>query len=47
MAKSFELVFGNSLAPNRIFNAILRLLFSAAAELAQLQDKSIACGGES
>jgi hypothetical protein len=27
---------GNSLAPHRIFNAILRLLFSAAAELAPL-----------
>jgi hypothetical protein len=37
MAKSFELVFGNSLAPNRIFNAILRSLFSAAAELAPLR----------
>jgi hypothetical protein len=26
-------VLGNSLAPNRIFNAILRSLFSAAAQL--------------
>jgi hypothetical protein len=30
-------VLGNSLAPNRIFNAILHSLFSAAAELAPLR----------
>jgi hypothetical protein len=30
-------VLGNSLAPNRIFNAILHSLFSAAAELAALR----------
>jgi hypothetical protein len=31
------MVFGNSLALNRIFNAILHSLFSAAAQLASLR----------
>ncbi len=33
----FAKVLGNSLAPKRIFNAILHSLFSAAAELASLR----------